>query len=384
MSALKTRSRLISLSLLLISAIVSLSVLELVLRFIAPHNMYHSLVPSIDVDKQQEYAVFFPGIDSISHFSVNEYGYRSPGYFSKNRYGILAIGGSTTQCIGLSDHETWPWLLENMLNDSSSAKDFTVGNIGVPGFNAGNNFYQLMHIEPQFDNIKTVLLLVGINDFIRVLRLNDNFYPTSEDEHLHNRSFLRLPRKENAQLHKRTELYLHARDMYNQYKSNNEAPSTLGWLYSLLEDYSAAIKADSLPDLTIALEDYEKNLKSIAKLSRQRGLRLVLITQPVLWNKDISIYEEKVGSIGAPVIDGITYSPVALERGMKIFNDRLKKVAEEEQVDVIDLAKKLPQDTSIFYDHCHFNIQGAANVAQIIHKDLQTILHKEVSSDQNQ
>lgn len=381
MSISKTKNRLINLSLVLISTMATLLVLEIALRFIAPHNMYHSLVPSIDVDRDQESGGFFPGIATVSHFSVNEYGYRSPSKFSENRYGILAIGGSTTQCISLSDDESWPWVLENMLNQSSSSVDFTVGNIGVPAFNAGNHFHQLKHIEPQFENIKMVVMLVGINDFARVLFLGDNFFPTSEDKHLYNRSFIRLPRKGKPHFYQRTELYMHLRDKYNQYRSNR-IPFTPDLLDTRVREYNAAIKSDSLPDMTIALDDYERNLRNIAKLSKERNLRLVLITQPVLWNKDMNAFEEKISSMGAPVIDGIAYSPIALEKGMEIFNNRLRKVAEDERVDVIDLSRQLPQDTSAFYDWCHYTVQGATEVARILHEDLKPILNESVWQNQ--
>lgn len=381
MKVSKTKNRLLNLSVVLISTMVTLLVLEIALRFIAPHNMYHSLIPSVDVNRDQESGGFFPGIDTVSHFSTNEYGYRSPSYFSKNRYGILAIGGSTTQCISLSDDESWPWVLENMLNESSSDMDFTVGNIGVPAFNAGNHFQQLKHIEPQFENIKMVVMLVGVNDFVRVLFLGGNFFPTSEDEHLYNRSFIRLPRKGKPYLYQRTEIYMHLRDKYNQYRSNR-IPFTPDLLDTRVREYNAAIKSDSLPDMTIALDDYERNLRNIARLSRERDLRLVLITQPVLWNKDMNAYEEKISSIGASVVDGIAYSPVALERGMEIFNNTLKKIASEELVEVIDLARKLPQDTSVFYDWCHYNIRGSLEVARIINSNLLPILNKDISPKQ--
>ena len=42
------------------------------------------------------------------------------------------------------------------------------------------------------------------------------------------------------------------------------------------------------------------------------------------------------------------------------------RVCREEGVDCIDLASMLPKDTTVFYDHCHFNIEGCRKIAGIL------------------
>lgn len=357
--------------LFVISTLVCLLLLEIGLRLVAPHKLYASQIPNTQLERSQKVHDIFPGIDSVSYFSVNQYGYRSQSYFDKSRFGILAIGGSTTQCLSISDEESWPWILEEKLNELTKATEFTVGNIGAAAFNSGNHYHQLKHIEPQFENIKMVLMLVGVNDFVRVLTLNDSYYPTSADTHLYNRSFVRLPRSGKPYWYQRNELFMHTRDAYNAFRSNTEAFDKEK-LYSLFTEYESAIKTNQLPDMSVALKDYENNLRNIAQLARERDITLILISQPTLWHKDMSDFEEKIASIGAPVTNKKAYSPSALSKGMDVFNEKLRQVATEEDIAFIDLASKLPKDTTVFYDWCHYNKRGSHAVAELIYQDLKT------------
>ncbi len=386
----KGKNRLINMSLLFGSTVVCLLIVEFSLRLIAPHELYSSLIPSQEIEKKYEEAGFFPGIDSLAQFSVNEFGYRSESYFDSDSYGILAIGGSTTYCIGLSDEEAWPWALEGLLKDKEINTEFTVGNVGVPAFNSGNHLHQLDRLEPQYENVRMALMLVGVNDFARVLFLDEEYFPTSEDEHLYNRTFVRLPRKGKPHWYQRTELYMHVRDIYHAYQSTKSQRYTPDRLTRLLESYMAATKTDSLPTslMTEALLDYEKNLTDIAQLARERNIKLVWITQPVLWFEGMGEFEERISSMGAPVIDGVAYSPKALAGGMAAFNQKLIEVAVKEDVKLIDLAKKLPQDTTVFFDWCHYNKRGTSMIANILFDELKPLIltdsglvHSESSRD---
>lgn len=379
----KTRNRLINLTVTFVSTVICVLLLEITLRWIAPHKLYSSLVPSVSVEKEQDVAGFYPGIDSVIQFSVNEFGYRSQDYFNQNRFGILAIGGSTTYCIGLSDNETWPWRLEGLLNESGFSQQFAVGNVGVPAFNAGSHWHQLNQLEPQFENIEMVLMLVGVNDFARVLFLGDRYFPTSEDTHLYNRTFVRLPRKGKPKWYQRTELFMHLRDAYHAYQSTKSQRYTPERLDNLLADYLAARKTDSLPSeyMAEALLDYERNLRNIAKLAHERKLHLVWITQPTLWYEGMGEFEENISSMGAPVVNGVAYSPKVLAQGMDAFNHKLREVAQSEQIDVIDLARILPKDTTIFYDWCHYNKSGSIKVAEAIYRELEVLISGNLTSE---
>jgi hypothetical protein len=51
---------------------------------------------------------------------------------------------------------------------------------------------------------------------------------------------------------------------------------------------------------------------------------------------------------------------------MERYNQALRDVCSVDKVDSIDLARLLAKDTSVFYDDCHFNVQGCETVATIV------------------
>jgi len=51
---------------------------------------------------------------------------------------------------------------------------------------------------------------------------------------------------------------------------------------------------------------------------------------------------------------------------MKKYNDIVRTVCQENNVQCIDLTKHLPSNTNVFYDDCHFNENGAEMVAEIV------------------
>ena len=51
---------------------------------------------------------------------------------------------------------------------------------------------------------------------------------------------------------------------------------------------------------------------------------------------------------------------------MERFNEVMKRVCRRHEVECIDLAANLKSDLSVFYDDCHFNLNGAQQVAQLL------------------
>lgn len=361
--------------LITVSTLFALISAEVALRVFNPHELYFSSVPKIELDRDNKFHQFF-NIDSSYHYSVNEFGYRSPSFFAKDRYGILTVGGSTTDCIGLADTETWPWLLEEQLNRSFVDQKFTVGNIGVPAFNTFHHVLQVEHIAPQFKNIKMVVLLVGINDFSRFLHLEKEALIPNEKELLH-QTFVRHPRKVNEKWFERTELWCHIRDFSNHFRKMYQVDNKNFDLSSMMTKYDSAVKVDALPDLRYGIEIMLKNIVKINEFCNSEKIKLVVITQPVLWHRDMSEDEIRISSYGKPIKNGRTYSDGAMAKGMNEFNQRLLDVAHQQNISSIDLAGLYPKNATVFFDYCHYNKTGSKLVSELVLKELKVILDKE-------
>ena len=92
-------------------------------------------------------------------FTHSKNGFRgSSSGQAKQRFRILAIGGSTTYGIGVSDDQTWPVQLQKVLNDQVE-----VFNMGVPGYSTVENIIQTEFLVPDLAP-DLIILHVGLND----------------------------------------------------------------------------------------------------------------------------------------------------------------------------------------------------------------------------
>ena len=321
--------------------------------------------------------VIRPGITQPSRFTVNAQGLRAKSFDPRNQqqFRILAIGGSTTECLYLDDSEAWPSLVEQALNRSSRGVNVWVGNAGVSGMNSRDHIVQVKHLLAEFPRIDMVVVLLGINDLLFRLR-NDNYVPpnsplSSPEAEIRqiNRAFSIPP---SEPWYKKTAVYHVLRIVKAQwhrlYSQDSGATVLDAWRGNRT---SGITMVDQLPDLTSAVAEYQRNLNTIIDLVQAKGSRVVLMTQPTLWRADLNFEEDKVlwaGEKGTFVEERgrSYYSARALAEAMNLFNHKLLQVCESRKIDCVDLATKLPKTLEVFYDDAHFTVRGAQIVAETV------------------
>lgn len=74
---------------------------------------------------------------------------------------VLCLGGSTTFCGDVSDRDTWPSVLQRWLNEAGL--HLRVENAGRMGATAINRL-KLLHERERLDDVRVVVLLMGVND----------------------------------------------------------------------------------------------------------------------------------------------------------------------------------------------------------------------------
>jgi hypothetical protein len=130
-------------------------------------------------------------------------------------------------------------------------------------------------------------------------------------------------------------------------------------------------RSSVLPPLGSALDEYERNLREIVQSGRIQAVRVVLMTQPVLWRAGLTDREEALlwmGGVGdfQSRAGALYYEPEALERGMDEYNERLRKVCRDMAVECIDLSTLIPKTTEYFADDCHFTDKAQILLADIV------------------
>lgn len=377
MKALLHRERIYKLAALLIGITMAILISEAILCVVyPPSNHYYVWAPNLNKTFNPLPGAM-PWIEGESKFIINSVGIRGEEFYlaSNQEYKILTIGGSTTECLYLDQTETWPYLLEEYLNKTADDREVWVGNVGKSGMNTRDHIMHVKYLLSEYPKIDTIIILVGINDFGLRYRMGNqydpNFLNNSEAEKKQiTRAFAVKP-ENYLPFYKRTGSYRFARTFYHCLHYRGTVQDRAGeWYLTVREERKNAKEIlESPPDLSSALEEYFRNINTIIDLANNRSIRLIFLTQPTLYRSGLTESEKDLlwgGNCG----NGSYYSVQALNNAMVRYNEKLLEACSNRGIECIDLASQLPQDTTVFYDDCHFNENGARLVATIIAKHL--------------
>jgi len=304
----------------------------------------------------------FNGISGESHFTINSLGYR--GEKIKNHeeeYRILIIGGSTSECLYLNNEETWPYLLMKSLGETINNKKVVTMNIGKSGHGLRNNLLALKYL-PDYYEPDLIIILTGANDVLFKLSRKDNWQPFNENEYDRTESYTFSVTPEYSwkstiiyRIYKIFEL------KFKDIKPQDGIGETL--LENRLKRQNADIWINDIPDLTLALDDYEKILERVIELSKERNSSLIYITQPYLYKENMTPEED--ASLWMTYDFGDVYYPTeTMIYSMEEFNKKTLEVCgKHKEVLCIDLEKEVPKTFDYTYDDMHFNENGAKFVA---------------------
>ena len=258
-------------------------------------------------------------------------------------YRILCLGGSSTACTYLDDSKTWPERLEQDLNTAQLNRQFWVGNAGLPGFRSDGH-RQFLEESPLVEQIDCVVLQAGINDFMACLAGPRPAPPWWTRSRIWQTASMLARRVADP---------------------GTVVEDTAGSVYVRRRAIRQSAQIDPQPpELAACLDEFKTNLERTVDICRQRNVRLILTTQPVLWRNDLDTENEALLWFGQ-LRDGRFLSVDQLRQGMDRYNDVLRAVCKEHDVELIDLAP-LDGDASVFYDDCHFTETGAGRVAALV------------------
>jgi lysophospholipase L1-like esterase len=366
--------------LLIISLGFSLFVAELVLQRFSV-SMYYVLPPGL---KQEFNPVpdTMPGVSGQSVFSVNAVGTRGTDWSDDHRLRILAVGGSTTECLYLDDSEAWPHLLEQRINEELGAGTAWVGNVGRSGHNTRNHILQVEKLLGQLPDIDLLILLIGINDLaLRLLHESDFVLLSDESRKYRQKLFYRSfalipPMVPELPFFQRLAIWQQTRKFKKvviEPRSEENRQDTTGEIYKQWRSFRQQAPAyrDELPDLSSGLNEYAQNIDTIIELARRHDVHVMLVTQPSLYKEGLE--KELADLLWFGGVDNFMaapgseyYSISAMQRGLDQYNEVLLSTCDQTRVSCVDLAAQLPKDTSVFYDDVHLNESGARKVAEIL------------------
>ncbi len=304
-------------------------------------------------------------LDKVIYYNRNQLGFRGelpPRNFNKV-LSILTVGGSTTECVYISEGRTWPDILADRLKGEFGP--LWLNNAGLDGH---STYGHLVLLEDYLIQLKpkVILFLVGAND--RGLQ---------DYGELDKRSF-KDPEASSRKL------LIHTLAQYSyviNYAVNfQKYHKAVKWgLVHANIDFAKLPTLDVDNDRLNALlaehrrlylKPYAQRLQKLIGETREHGIEPVLLTQPMIYG---NVIDQMSGADLARVDIGGVNGKTSWEI-LELYNEVVRQVASQNQVLLIDLATAVPKNSRYFYDTFHFTNEGCQLVAEIIFKQLARFL----------
>lgn len=313
-------------------------------------------------------------------FKINESGFRSHSMKTSKKptetYRIFFLGGSTTEELYMPGERTFPFLVERELSRVFSETKFECINGGISGYLAADVLalliYKVLYYEPDL-----VVVMLANND------LRYGTVPSYDPVHRPNyeKAYYRPGYDEGIGTHlvkilKRSYFLT----LIKWRLVNRIFPPDEEKYKTPLEQYEAwrrERKRNPInePLKSQSLDDFIKYLEEIIFIAKGHRLRLIFMTEPSIYEKEIPPHiDEKLwgGWLGAGSSLKINLSNEFLFRETNRFNQAIRDLTREHAVELIDLEKEIPKDLHHFYDDVHFTPQGAQRAAEVIASYLKT------------
>lgn len=304
----------------------------------------------------------------------NSLGFRGPEPpvdFS-NYLSVITVGGSTTECIFITEGETWTDELSTNL--SPYIGNLWLNNAGIDGH---SSFGHIELLKQYLSNLKPTmaLFLVGINDLaIDSGRLYDEASLTVNSSNFQG-VFQKVARHSYI-----LTLIKNTTSKKGSHELTKFTDTILD--YNVLGDPSNAspLTENDISATNNRLMAFRFRLTEIVRLSRQSGIYPVLITQPAVYgfgdDPETGVDLEKI-PISDFTEDGIIRSGRDKWILLEMYNDVTREIGKTTDTPVIDLATKLSKNSKYYYDFIHFTEVGAQEVADIIAPELCAIVQDE-------
>ncbi len=256
---------------------------------------------------------------------------------------IAALGGSTTFGTGVTDEDTWPYLLQSLLGNN-----YCVVNFGVPGYSTAESIVQMALIVPEFKP-HFVIVCHGWND-IR----NYHEEELGADYYGHGiRQFANLSIAANC-----TDPMKKLQDV-----------SGLFHYLTKIRTFASSFTTES-PSKTLAYPDpfvdriYLRNLKTIKLLSENLSAHTILVPQVLNWQN---------------FADPVGWSRHIDHRSMRElvnrFNGLMQSVCSDEEKSCVfvDISRNIKWTNDDFVDNGHFSRTGGQKLAEILAGEIMMI-----------
>ena len=280
---------------------------------------------------------------------INNLGFKGPNISIKkeeNTYRIICIGGSLVY--GLEFEDTWPKMLQDLLNKNSDDMKYEVINASVPGYTSYHTSTQfitkLIDLNP--DLIISYQLFTELwyyHNINKNVIVGDSFRPFATSGSRKSWSLSRMMDSSYLIVFSRA-----LKRIFKKYSPDNEQlPS------------NAIRKFDNE-----TLKYYKRNMEIIALICQNMDINLLLCTPLSLFKKDNTDDEKKY----IQDYENLEFYLEYISEGNTILKEISKK---HRLIEHIDMSKQINANLKILSDRYHPNIEGNKAISSVLSKHIE-------------
>ncbi len=312
------------------------------IRHYLKYGEFHGIENTYMIDPKSKLRIPIPN-KTTSRIQINSFGFRSPEITQEkpeNTIRIAFLGASTTYCAEVSSNKMmWSDILTRRLNQTLTNKKIDYINGGVPGYSLDDSLKNLKYrISPFHPDV--IVIYHATNDLsfnTRVLAKQQGIITEKE--------------------HKNDGL-----SWFSQY-------SLLSYLVEKnlkilsLQSQSKKIQGALKYNITDIVTPFEKDLKTLVDESKKVAKKVILVTFSHHIRAEQSL-EEKTKASNTSLYYMPYMTVDELLEGFNAYNETIRKVAKDKQVELIDNPNFIPGNSIYFNDSVHFTDKGSEKMAE--------------------
>jgi lysophospholipase L1-like esterase len=275
---------------------------------------------------------------------------------------MVFLGGSTTECRFVEEENRFPYLTGVLLERKLGIK--------INSYNAGRSGNHSLH---SLDILLNKVLPLKPDIVIMMENINDLSIL------LHEKSYWNKNKSRSVIFDVNDEIVSNffkiMRDRwipnFSAEMRNFDRSIRYLWKYDLKvnDEYATTRGNPVIVNKSVMVEQFEMNLQSLIYLCKARNIIPVIMTMS-------NRFKEKPDKIVADAVKdtGVDYGK--FKDIFDAFNESIRKKAKENNIMVIDLDKKIPQEKEFMYDVVHHNDNGSIKSAEVISEQLAPLVQQ--------
>ena len=322
------------------------------------------------------YLRYSPSLENkIYRVETDRNGYIMPSGKEDSQIKIFFHGGSTTECLYVTENKRYPYLVQEKLKVEFPNQTIGTWNSGFSGNNSIHSINTLLNKTLAL-NPTHVVLMNSWNDLTQLLRAKNSYWTDSKDSFLidkrpifnrNEENYFKKTLKKSFLIQKLRFININFFTKKHDDFDENSRNQHINDLFSLKDNRDLSNEI---------FEKYKSQLKTFIGIAKAHNIKPVLMTQAnrLVLDLDASIMRPETVSI----LDSYDLSYPTIVYIYSEFNNIIRNVAKEESIPLIDLEKKIPKTQEYIYDIFHFNDKGSEKVAEIITNKFIDILKSEL------